>query len=114
MHITLRQPGTGKTVGLKVGFSWYFLLLTPFYGLALFLKGLWGHGLLVFLLGIIAVSVQGSDLTPFAGLLLIAAAVFYSLQGNRLVARRLLIKGWTMEGSDEALALARAKWGLAV
>ncbi|WP_109809647.1 hypothetical protein [Sphingosinithalassobacter portus] len=88
MHVTLRQPGAGKTVGLKVGFSWYFLLLTPIYGLALFLKELWGHGLLVFLLGIIAVSVQGSDLTPFAGLLLIAAAVLYALRGNRLVRLR--------------------------
>lgn len=112
MHVTFRQPGTNKPVVLKVGFSWYFCLLTPFYGIAQFLKGLWGHGLAVLLIAAIGVASLGRGGSPLFGLVLIGLAIFYGFQGNKFVARRLAIKGWRMEGDDNAVALARSKWGL--
>lgn len=114
MHISLRQPGTGKVVGLKVGFSWFFLLLTPFYGIPLFLKGLWEQGLIMLAIGLIGIAVQGTNAASFVGLILIAAAIFYEISGNKFVARRLLIRGWKPEGTDEALSYARSKWRLAL
>lgn len=107
MYVTLRQPGTGKPVTLKVGFSWFFLLLSWIYGLGLFIKGLWGHGLLMFALcALTAIAGQGSA-APLFGIAIIGAMIFYGVQGNKL-----LIKGWKMEDDEAALAYARAKWGL--
>lgn len=112
MYVTLRQPGTGKPVTLKVGFSWFFLLLSWIYGLGLFVKGLWGHGLLMFALcALTAIAGQGGA-APVFGIAIIGAMIFYGVQGNKLLARKLLIKGWKMEGDEAALAYARAKWGL--
>lgn len=48
------------------------------------------------------------------GLIIIGAMIFYAVQGNKLLARKLLIKGWKMEGDEAALVHARSKWGLAV
>lgn len=112
MFVTLRQPGTGKLVSVKVGFSWFFLLLTPFYGLPQFIKGIWGHGCLVLFLYLVLVGLAAAGAAPLGGLILIGLAIFYGVQGNKLVARRLLIKGWTMEGDEHALAYAKAQWGL--
>ena len=113
MYITLKQPSTGKTRNLKVGFSWFFLLATPFYGIPQFVKGIWKHGLAVATLGVLAVLTMGSSLTSLAGLLLIAAAVFYGINGNKIVAKTLLAQGWTLEGDDHAVNQAKIRWGIA-
>lgn len=112
MHVTLRQPGTGKLVQVKVGFSWFFLFLTPFYGLALFIKGMIGRGFVIALFALIAVGIDALGGTPVGGLILIAIGVTYGFRGNKLYARRLLIKGWSMEGDEQTLAYARSQWGL--
>lgn len=113
MYVTLRQPGTGKAVSLKAGNNWFFLL-SPIYGIPQFIKGLWGHGLLMILLGLLAMATTGSGASPIVGLLIVGAWFFYVTQGNKLVARNLLIKGWKAEGDEASLAFARAKWRLAL
>lgn len=112
MYVTFKQPGTGKSRNLKVGFSWLFLLATPFYGIPQFAKGIWKHGIGVFAIGVFAVLSMGSPSSALVGLALIAAAAFYGINGNKIVAKTLLSKGWTMEGDDHTLHQARIRWGL--
>ncbi|KLE32402.1 hypothetical protein [Aurantiacibacter luteus] len=112
MYITFKQSSTGKTRNLKVGFSLSFLLATPFYGIPQFVKGIWKHGLAVAAIGILAVMTMGSPLSSLVGLGLLAAAVFYGINGNKIVAKALLAKGWTLEGNDHAVNQARIRWGI--
>ena len=113
MYVTLKEPGTGKSRNLKVGFSWFFLLATPFYGIPQFVKGIWKHGLGIAAIGVLAVITIESSLSSLIGVALIAAAIFYGINGNKLVAKTLLGRGWTMEGDDHAINQARIRWGLA-
>lgn len=112
MYVTLKQPGTGKTRNLKVGFSWFFLLATPFYGIPQFVKGIWKHGIAVALIGVTAALTMGSSMTPLLGLLLIAAAIFYGINGNKIVAKTLLAQGWQFDGDEHSIHQARIRWGL--
>jgi hypothetical protein len=112
MHVTLRQPGTGKPVQIKIGFSWFFLLLTPLYGLSLFIRGMIAQGFGMAALAVLSLAINAAGGAPFGGLLLIGIGVFYGFRGNGIYARRLLIKGWKMEGDEQAIALARSQWGL--
>ncbi|ANU08693.1 hypothetical protein [Paraurantiacibacter namhicola] len=112
MYVTLNDPDTGKTRNIKVGFSWFFLLLTPFYGIPQFVKGIWKHGLVVAALGIFAVLTMGSSASSLVGVLLIAAAVFYGIKGNKIVAQSLLAKGWTFDGDEHSIHQARIRWEL--
>jgi len=112
MYVTLKQPRTGKARNLKVGFSWLFLLATPFYGIPQFVKGIWKHGIAVALLGVVAVVTVGSPSAPLVGLALIGSAIYYGINGNKLVAKMLLANGWEFEGDDHSIHQARIRWGL--
>jgi hypothetical protein len=112
MYVTLKEPSTGKARNLKVGFSWFFLLATPFYGVPQFVTGIWKHGLAIALIGIFAVLTMGSPLSSLVGVLLIAAAIFYGIQGNQIVAKALLEKGWQFDGDEHSINQARIRWGL--
>lgn len=112
MYVTLKEPTTGKTKNLKVGFSWFFLLATPFYGLPQFVNGIWKHGLAVALIGLFAVATMGSAPSSLIGLILIAAAVFYGVKGNQIVAKNLLAKGWQFDSDEHSVNQARIRWGL--
>ena len=112
MYVTLKDRASGKARNLKVGFSWFFLLATPFYGIPQFVNGIWKHGLAVALIGVFAVATMGSPATPFIGLILIAAAVFYGIKGNQIVAKSLLAEGWEFDCDEHSVNQARIRWGL--
>lgn len=112
MYVTLKQPGTGKLRNLKVGFSWFFLLATPFYGIPQFVKGIWKHGIAIASISIVAALTVGSSITPILGLLLIAAAIFYGINGNKIVAKTLLKQGWQFDGDEHSIHQARIRWSL--
>lgn len=112
MYVTFTQPQTGKVRNLKVGFSWFFLLATPFYGIPQFVRGIWKHGVALAVVGVLAVLTMGSPASSLVGLLLIGAAIFYGINGNKIVAKTLLRQGWQLTGDDHAVNQARIRWGL--
>lgn len=95
MHVTFTNPQTGEQKTVKQGFSWVLFLLTEFYGIPLFIRGLHLHGAIVALVGVVALLSPGySALVPLAGLGLIGAMIFYGIKGNELTIAMLERKGW--------------------
>lgn len=95
MLVTFTNPQTGEQKAVKQGFSWTLFLLTEFYGIPLFIRGLHLHGVIVALIGMIALfSPRISVLVPLAGLGLIGSMVFYGIKGNELTMALLERKGW--------------------
>lgn len=116
MQVMLEEPKTEQKKFVKVGFSWTLFLLTIFYGIPLFLRGLIGHGIAVLLVAMIGAIAQsngdGGGLVELCGLILIGFAVFYGIKGNELTAKRLIKKGWKFSKEDSATEYARAKWSM--
>lgn len=95
MHVTFTNPQTGEQKTVKQGFSWVLFLLTEFFGIPLFIRGLHMHGAIVAIIGVVGVlSPQISVLVPLAGLGLIGAMIFYGIKGNELTMAMLERKGW--------------------
>lgn len=95
MHVTFTNPQTGEQKTVKQGFSWVLFLLTEFYGIPLFIRGLHLHGAIVAIIGVVGLlSPQISVLVPLAGLGLIGSMVFYGIKGNELTMAMLERKGW--------------------
>ena len=112
MYVTLKHEESGKSRNLKLGFSWFFLLTTPFYGIPQFVMGIWKHGLAVAALGVLAVLTVGQSISSLIGLALIAAAIFYGIKGNHIVGKTLLSKGWEFDGDEHSQHQARIRWRL--
>ncbi|MCP5386897.1 MAG: hypothetical protein H6916_08780 [Novosphingobium sp.] len=95
MFVTFTNPQTGEQKIVKQGFSWMLFLLTEFYGIPLFIRGLHLHGTIVAMIGVVGVlSPKISMLVPLAGLGLIGSMVFYGIKGNELTMTMLERKGW--------------------
>lgn len=95
MHVTFTNPQTGEQKTVKQGFSWVLFLLTEFYGIPLFIRGLHLHGAIVAIIGVVGLlSPRISVLVPLAGLGLIGAMIFYGIKGNELTMAILERKGW--------------------
>ena len=107
MHVTFTNPQTGQQKSVKQGFSWVLFLLTEFYGIPLFIRGLHLHGAIVALIGAVALFSPGfSVLVPLAGLGLIGSMVFYGIKGNELTMAHLERKGWVRSMPGMALSPA--------
>ena len=110
-RITLQNPRTGEMRRVKVGWSWTLFLLSDFFGLPLFLRGLnsWGAAVLT----LWAVSVLAPDVEPVTVLAGIGLHIWLGLKGNEMIARKCLARGWILaERDDDAARFARMKWGL--
>jgi hypothetical protein len=95
MHVTFTNPQTGEQKTVKQGFSWVLFLLTEFYGIPLFIRGLHLHGAIVAIIGVVGLlSPRISVLVPLAGLGLMGAMIFYGIKGNELTMAMLERKGW--------------------
>ena len=105
MHVTFTNPQTGQQKSVKQGFSWVLFLLTEFYGIPLFIRGLHLHGAIVALIGAVALFSPGfSVMVPLAGLGLIGSMVFYGIKGNELTMAHLERKGWVRSMPGMALS----------
>jgi hypothetical protein len=119
-RVTLQNPRTGEIKVVKVGWNWTLFLLSDFFGLPLFLRGLNGWGLAF--LALWAADAVLSDLVapPDLGM---AEMVLYAigagmhlwlgLKGNEMTAKRCLERGWVFADRDgDATRLARLRWGV--
>lgn len=109
MHVLLRHQITGEIKRIKIGFNWVLFLFSWLYGIPLFIRGLWAHGLAVFALCVLIV-IAGKGAAPLLGLVAIGTTIFYGIKGNELTAKRLLSDGWVFAEEGAPTEFARAKW----
>ena len=108
-RIGLKPPGGGKLKWIRVGFAWDLFVLSPLFGIPLFLRKLpqWGAAMLALLLiWLVLGEFLGEPAKDYAGLLLFAVFVavdlFLGFAGNRLTAQSYLRHGWTVDHPDYA------------
>jgi hypothetical protein len=118
--IALNHPD-GRQTRLRVGFAWDLFLLTPLFGLPLFLRRLpqWGAAILALWLidlgaGWLLRGQAGAapmQVVLFAAFLLVQ--LWLGVKGNELTAKALLAHGWTVD-HPEFVAIRRVmeRWGL--
>lgn len=100
MYRTLIHPITGQTRSYHLGFSWPLFLFTPFYGIPLFIRGLYWHGVAVAFVALIAIAASATPAMFIVGLLLLAAMIYYGIKGNELTIAKLQSKGWQLQNAD--------------
>jgi hypothetical protein len=105
----LKPPGGGKLKWIKVGFAWDLFVLSPLFGLPLFLRKLpqWGAVMLALLLvWFVIEQFLSGDTADTAGIVLFVVyllLMFYlGFRGNALTARAYLRHGWSVDHPDYA------------
>jgi len=117
-RVTLQNPRTGEIKVVKVGWSWSLFLLSDFFGLPLFWRGLnrWGLAVLVLWAVEAVLSDAPSDTGMAESVLVFIGAglhLWLGLKGNEITARKYLEHGWVFADRDgDATRLARSRWGI--
>jgi hypothetical protein len=119
MLVRFRDPGSGKTKDVKVGWSWTLFTYSSFFGLPLFLRKLHFWGLVFLALSIVDMitpAVVDMDSLTYAGLMFFVCllpTVWIGLMGNEMTAKALLERGWRLaDPQSDAARYACRKWGL--
>ncbi len=124
MKIALKNPQTGKTKEIKVGFSWT-LFFFSFTSIPLFLRGLYGWGLFFGIYMVAYSSIPSlnipdvdmsiaenvEELRKSLNMLYLAFAFGLGMEGNKLTAKNYLKKGWEFYDPDgEMTKMAKLRW----
>ena len=114
--VQLRNDRSGEIKRIKVGWSWVLFFFCTLLGIPLFLRRLYGLGIMF--LAIWILSAAGSMLLGPAGsvitLLLIPLNVWMGLKGNEITGKKLLETGWSFsDPGGENAKYAKTKWKLA-
>jgi hypothetical protein len=119
MKVTMKNPKTGESKEVKVGWSWILFLFSGFFGLPLFLRKLnvWGSIFLVLwvvnLLVPYVVTDDSSFLSIFLGLIFLGLAIFLGIKGNEMTAKNYLESGWVFaEPDSQQTKMAKERWGI--
>lgn len=120
MKVVLKRPRTGELRTLKVGWSWVLFLLSPFFGIPLFLRGLYLLGALMIVVNIAssslikAASEAQSDFLLFSAFAIqLGYLIYLGIKGNERTAKSLLDKGWVFAKPDSLEAqYAASRWAI--
>jgi hypothetical protein len=120
-QLGLKPPGGGKLKWIKVGFAWDLFVLSPLFGLPLFLRKLpqWGAVMLALLLiWFVLDRLLDEPTKSIAGIIVAGAFILLDLYlgfyGNRLTARAYLRHGWSVDHPDYAATRKlMTRWKLA-
>jgi hypothetical protein len=117
MKVTMKNPKTGETKEIKVGWSWTLFLFSGFLGLPLFLRRLniWGGIFLVFWL----ISI-GTNSTEYGKELMwplffaaMGLQIFVGRKGNEMTAKNYLEYDWQFVNPDsDSVRFAKSSWGI--
>jgi hypothetical protein len=101
MKVTMREPVPGATKQIKVGWSWTCFFFSWFFGVPLFLRRLYGWGILMAIVGILLGFAHSS--TPVGSystvefiieLIDLGLSIFLGIKGNEMAAKTLRKAGW--------------------
>lgn len=129
--VALRNKKTGKIKSQKIGWSWTCLFFSPFWGIPLFFRKLYGSGAVMLLLALLQqgrtqeqiqalrqgthqYSAAGAYVEIILDLLPVVLAIFFAATANRMAGRKYLRHDWEFaEPNSESTQMARGKWGIA-
>lgn len=119
IEVILKNPSSGETKKIKVGWSWPLFLFTPFYGIPLFVKGLYREGCAALAVTVVAnINSFISNKPNLVTLSLVTLAqlffmIYFGIKGNERAGKKLLDNGWVFAqpGSDQA-RFAKLQWGI--
>lgn len=115
ISVDFRNPQTGETKTVKVGWSWTLFLFSGFLGVPLFMRGLnlWGAAFAVSWLFNILLMVSDNSSAVFFQLLTLAAEILIGVKGNELTAKHYLSLGWEFsDPNSDAARFAKMHWAL--
>ncbi|MDR2056010.1 MAG: hypothetical protein LBQ10_09125 [Desulfovibrio sp.] len=121
MKVTMKNPKTGESKEVKVGWSWILFLFSGFFGLPLFLRKLnvWGAIFLVLcIVFLVAPNVIPNDDDSFALSLVLqlsscGLSIFLGIKGNEMTAKNYLESGWMFaEPDSQQTKMAKSRWGI--
>ncbi len=123
MKIMLHNPRTGALKSIKVGFSWTLLLFSSFFGVPLFMRGLYGWAIFFLVKPIVSTFIfygmhfptkdADTAATVLSWIIELGLALFIAIKGNKFTALNMLGKGWTFASPDAIeTQFAKRKWGL--
>lgn len=121
IKVDLKNPRTGETKAIKVGWSWTLFLFSGFLGIPAFLRKLntWGYVFLA-IWGVNAVILFSASPTGRAGWMVVSniamlgLCAFLGHKGNEMTVKNLLDLGWVFaEPNSPEVAIARKRWKLA-
>lgn len=119
--VVLKDGASGKTKGIKVGWSWTLFLFSGFWGIPLFMRKLYLWACVFIALWVVQVYAQLLKLSPIDGVVVFGAlsivifglAIYIGIKGNELTARKYLTRGWKFADRDsESAKRAMEKWGI--
>jgi hypothetical protein len=119
--VAFKNPSTGEIRQVKCGWSWTIFFFSPFFGIPLFLRGLFGWGIVFVGLWLIhSAMIHNPDMALHPGvrairLLSLLPWIWVSAHGNKLTAKRYLQRGWVFDSPDgELTRMAKRRWGTPV
>src|SRR6266478_3631779 len=103
MKTIMENRDTGQIKAMKIGFSWTLLLFACFFGLPLFLRRLYGWGVVFlailavnfFVPSMINVPADRAVVQVFISLIALCMVLFIAIKGNEITAKHYLENGWT-------------------
>ena len=121
--VEMKHPDHDDPLILRIGFNWQFLLLSGFFGLPLFFKGLWKWGLLMFAYSLISnyyFFINMSDAVNFRPLtypqserysliVTVLFSFFFGFKGNEMAAKKAFRDGWRLKDPESPMARRASK-----
>lgn len=107
MKVAVKNPMTGETRFVKVGWSWTLFLFSGFFGLPLFLRKLnvWGSVFIAlwainFIVSSLARNPEGAALSVVFFFLFLGLQIWLGIKGNEMTAKNYLELGWKFAEPD--------------
>jgi len=115
-NILFKNPDTGETKAVKVGWSWTLFLFSNWLGVPLFIRRLNGLGILfacLWLMHTIAHSAHSFGLELILFFVSASAAIWIGVEGNKMTAKNYLTRGWKFADPDsDVTRSAKMLWGM--
>jgi hypothetical protein len=118
MKVVLKNPVTEEFKEIKIGWSWTIFFFSGIFGIPLFLRRLYGWGVIFIAFNILLLLLPQTYYLfgGFHGLfwvIFVLLQVAMSIKGNEMTARNYFAHGWVFAEPDSLEAqVAKSRWKL--
>ena len=117
--VGFKNPRSGETRNVKVGWSWILFFFAGFLGIPLFLRKLHIWGGVFLAIWLVNLLLSASDPLAFTAMRLglvalgVGMSIWMAIKGNELTAKNYLELGWEMvDPEGDAAKAGKDRWGL--